>query len=757
MERLSFKVSSGLKNIIGRELITDKIIAIFELVKNSYDAGAKRVDIIFNNIKSEDAEIIISDDGCGMNKQDLVNKWLFVAYSEKKENRKNVYLKNINTLRTYAGAKGVGRFSCDRLGHSLRLYSRKAGERKVNLLDINWDDFEKNLQEEFVSISVGYKYVDELPSKNSQGTSVVISRLREKWCREDILALKKSLIKLLNPYESNDDIFDVVLHCEEEEDNDKKEQNDREKINGKLKNYIFEDLNLKTTQISVVISEDGKTIKTTMYDRGMYLFELVQVSNFLCLKNIRIELFYLNRSAKINFRKIMGISPVEFGSIFVYKNGFRIMPYGEPGADIFQIDRRKQQGYNRYLGTRDLMGRIIVLGDNPDFVETSSRDGGFIRTEAFDELDDFYRAYAHIPLEKYVVNLIKWGDATDTGVPEISPINIKEQIVRYVTEYEKKGRLISVHINEQFLSIVEKNKEEKSNEVVNEIRNIAKQYGNKELDRLAQRVEQRNRKLEKERKELVKQFESTSGKLEMKEEELQVTKKQVKFLKGLSDPKFENATETLHMMNTYAKSIKLNINRINHQIKVSEDKKLFAKLNGNIYEIIKAVRKINTMYTFAFAADYNMKQQSEVFNLPSFIKEFVENALFSKAGEILKVNIKTEEESCYVRINPIEFSMIIEDIIYNSYKARAKNLDIIIGKDKDYISIEFRDDGIGLSKVVENMEQIFELGYTTTNGTGVGLSHAKKTIEQWGGTIEVVGSPNGGFILKMRLKNEYEV
>ena len=80
-EKLEFKVSSGLKDIIGRDLITDDFIAVFELVKNSYDANAKNVFIEFENNK-----IIISDDGDGMSIDDIKDKWLFVAYSSKKQN-----------------------------------------------------------------------------------------------------------------------------------------------------------------------------------------------------------------------------------------------------------------------------------------------------------------------------------------------------------------------------------------------------------------------------------------------------------------------------------------------------------------------------------------------------------------------------------------------------------------------------------------------------------------------------------------------
>ena len=56
-----------------------------------------------------------------MSKQEIIDKWLFVAYSEKKN---NTYRDNIKFRRNYAGAKGVGRFSCDRLGETVELLSK---------------------------------------------------------------------------------------------------------------------------------------------------------------------------------------------------------------------------------------------------------------------------------------------------------------------------------------------------------------------------------------------------------------------------------------------------------------------------------------------------------------------------------------------------------------------------------------------------------------------------------------------------------
>ena len=755
MEKLSFKISSGLKNIIGRELITDKIIAIFELVKNSYDAGAKRVDISFNDIYSDNASIMISDDGIGMSKNDIVNKWLFVAYSEKKSVRNNSYIDSINEKRTYAGAKGIGRFSCDRLGGYLELYSKKSNDKQTNQLNVNWDDFEKNSQEEFVDISVMHQYVDVLPSNNISGTSVVIKKLREKWERKDIINLKKSLVKLVNPYENQDDVFEIYLHCEEELENDKKQQHERERVNGKLQNYVFETLNLKTTQISVAISEDGSTITTKMFDRGTFLFELKQKSSFRYLKNVKTELFYLNRAAKISFRKIMGVSPLEFGSVFVYKNGFRTMPYGEPGADMFYIDRRKTQGYNRFLGTRDIMGRIVILGDNPDFIETSSRDGGFIRSKAFDELEDFYKKYAHFPLEKYVVNLIAWGDDLDSGESAVTPEEIKEEIIKYITNYERKGEILSVDINNELFDIIESAKDKNGSNIVSELKGLAKARNDSALEKLAKKVDAQTKKHRKETEELTRLVEDTSEKLEVLDNELKTTKKQALFLRGLANPKYENATESLHLMNTYAKSIKLNIKNLAKEVKKIDDGATKRKMQNYISEIVNATQKINSTYTFAFAADYDIRQQIQTVDLYVFIKQFIENALFSKTGEFVKIQINHIDEPCLVKIDPLEFSMIIENLIYNSYKAGAKNLNITITKDEKHIIIEFADDGVGLSNKIENSIDLFELGYSTTGGTGVGLSHAQKTIKQLGGTIEINESYKKGFSIIVRLNNEH--
>lgn len=117
-EQTGFRVSAGLKDLIGRELIVDDFVAVFELVKNSFDAHASQVKLVFFADR-----LVVADNGKGMSRADIRDKWLFVAYSAKREGTEDDdYRDKIGERgHPFAGAKGVGRFSCDRLGSALLL------------------------------------------------------------------------------------------------------------------------------------------------------------------------------------------------------------------------------------------------------------------------------------------------------------------------------------------------------------------------------------------------------------------------------------------------------------------------------------------------------------------------------------------------------------------------------------------------------------------------------------------------------------
>lgn len=433
-EGLHFDVSSGLKSVLGSDLITDDEVAIFELVKNSFDADAKLVSIHF-----ESGRIIVSDNGQGMSYDDIRSKWLFVAYSSKRNSNRNDFRDDIADRRSYAGSKGIGRFSSDRLGSIVRLQTRPVAEITggVHTIVVDWSLFDDNHREHFHNINVeytlnkaGFSLPEEVPPLK-HGTAISIENTRIVWTREKILRLKSALAKLINPFGAATDGFKIVITApsEAQADADYQEQLRRKGevashnalVNGEVGNFIFSTLQEKTTFIDVKIDETGKYIESTLVDRGELIYRIREPNEFALLEKseFRCQIFFLNQSAKMTFARRMGVPSVQFGSVFLFRNGFRVFPIGDEGDDWFGMDRRKQQGYARFLGTRDVIGRIDVSGVDSDFQEASSRNTGLIETAAVAELRKCFRDYCQIRLERYVVP-VTFVDKEDKNTSDVS-------------------------------------------------------------------------------------------------------------------------------------------------------------------------------------------------------------------------------------------------------------------------------------------------------------------------------------------------
>lgn len=416
MDELRFKISSALKDLVGKDLITSDNVAIFELVKNSYDAYASKVVITF----AED-RIIIADNGKGMTFDEIRDKWLFVGYSEKKdgakeEDKQQSYRDRIK--RYYAGAKGIGRFSCDRLGRFMTMTTCSKDSPITERIIVDWEKFEKDQRIEFANINVEHEVVStqvSFPLNENHGTIIEITDLHDEetpWTRKHILELKRSLEKLINPISETND-FAIEIVCEREKEEDRRcietgKGYDRNIVNGILKNSITSIIKLKTTQIDVRV--DKTVITTVLSDRGVDIYRIKEENrDFNLLEDATVSISFLNRAAKYNFSRIMGVEAVNYGSVFLFRNGFRILPFGETGDDSWGLDFRAQQGYNRYLGSRDLLGRVDIHTERVDELkEVSSRDGGLVDRPMARQVKKLFET-AHRRLERYVVGVL-WGE-----------------------------------------------------------------------------------------------------------------------------------------------------------------------------------------------------------------------------------------------------------------------------------------------------------------------------------------------------------
>ena len=746
-ERLHFKVSSGLKNIIGKELINDKFIAIFELVKNSYDAGAKNVTIKFVNIYGENSHIIIMDDGKGMNKADIVNKWLFVAYSEK---RQQTYRDNLKKRRSYAGAKGVGRFSCDRLGEQVKLYSKTVSDKQVNYIQIDWNDFEKTDKQEFHEIEVLYD-TSQTDQIKTNGTIIHIERLREEWNRGELLKLKKALTQLVNPDATeNYDRFTIMLDVEEElyEDERVREKSkngiifDKDIVNGKIENHVFDALNLKTTKIEVSISSDGKKIVTRLNDRGIKLFE-IEEKNRYSIKNIKGILYSLNRAAKVNFTKIMGIESVNYGSVFIYKNGFRVYPYGEPEKDFMNIDRRKAQGYNRYFGTREITGRIDIFGDNNYFIETSSRNNGFISSFEMNELEDFFYEYMLKPLEKYVVQIIHWGEElvdSEDLVNNIQEYGDLDTVLRKIKSKFKTETLIKADYNQDLLKVIEERKAKKVSAEIEELKKIVIEKDDADLIEQAEKVERKTKELEKQVAETRREAQEEISRHEKTQKELEAAQRQVGVLQSRVDVSTDNAVNAMHIMKAYADTIDSDIEEVFDMIREGTDVQEIVSI---LHEVRQTCSKIMNAYNLVINTEYNADTGNRDLDIVKFSKTYIEKQWNHKFSVLI-----TGVPSMDLLFNPLEFSIIIDNIIDNSKKANANKLEICFQNDSEKC-ILFRDDGFGIGNDVD-VDKLFEQGFTTTKGTGIGLYTVKQYADKMHGKLTVNTNYVHGFELQMR-------
>ncbi|WP_338645033.1 ATP-binding protein [Flavobacterium sp. KS-LB2] len=563
-KELHFKTNVQLKSIIGKDLINDDNIAILELVKNSFDADAKTVNVKYINLKNNDDQIvssfsektsrlIIQDDGLGMDLGDIQDKWLNIAFSEKKSNK-------TQHNRRMAGAKGVGRFSCDRLGEYLNLYAKTKKNEQYIKLTIDWKLFEiEDDKKEIQSIPLKFEYLSKNEIINSgleafeNGVLLEIIKLRSswaypirdkneniiKWDTEKFVDLKKYLEKLINPNQAfqNDD-FGIYLDTPEFKiENDLR--NGYEKFIGKIENRIFEELDFKSTSIESETRENGTIIYTELKDKGDTIFWLKEKNPFYpFIKDAKLKIYYLNPYAKAFFTRQTGIQSVNYGSVFLFINGFRIPPYGDGGDDWLALDQRKAQGHSRYLGSRDLIGHLELNDENNDFQIISSREGivkneNYLKLTSKDRNESFYFK-SHRRLEKYVVDGLNWDSAIYDGQnkeeakllkeleQKIVEGNIKESELIYREELNVKQRrvynaihsiisakiddVIELYINENLITQKIEEEREKSEK---EFQQLIDDFENKKIDseilnRILLRKAEQNAELEKQLKEFSK-------------------------------------------------------------------------------------------------------------------------------------------------------------------------------------------------------------------------------------------------------------
>lgn len=790
--KLHFSTHAELKNVIGQDLINDDNIAIIELVKNGIDAGAEKITLTFEEDDGggralTGSLLIVEDNGAGMTLQDVEQKWLNIAFSEKKDMQ--------GDGRLLAGNKGVGRFACDRLGTRLDMFTRGKGGPLLHVT-VNWTAFENKkkiadtiqkvdiLQAEVTSAEMQKLVGRALKGK---GTVLVVSGLRQVWERDRLSLLKRNLQRFVNPIAAFDSgSVSIEIKAPEQLEVDLLGES-HDCINGVVENQVFEKLKFKTTYIQVGLDSSGSLLTTELFHEGQRVYRLVEERNeFAPLRSVTVVLHYMNSYKKAYFKRLTGIHVVNFGSVFLFINGYRVSPYGDSDNDWLQLDSRKGQGTGRSLGVRELLG-IVDVRDRETKLRIVSNREGVIRDSAFANLTSrsglVFAALTR--LERFVVDGLGWDSVPENlrnrlkagAIP--GEIDMPEGEV-YTESNDLKRRRIAMDVlrivgasptTARELEIDPEILDALSQEREDDVKNILQRFEAFDqtvvghdvrlaLGRVQREFERQKEELSKARRDVsrkgsqVERLKTVARGIASKnvqlERQVKTQETELMFSRISSGTDHEQLMLLHHQSGIYAESAKNFLER-----GLSQLRKGSAIQATELFEKgLSSINKVVTVTNFATKANFRLKTGTLTTDIAQFIQEYLLNVVKDGSAQGLKLSVtRTDAKAFVMRFKPIELAIVFDNLASNSTRALAKKLNVEISHPaENELRIEVTDDGrAGLSPDVQPPERIFERGVTTTNGSGLGLYHVRETIKQLGGSIQIKEKGEAGFGLVIRL------
>lgn len=331
-EELRFTTDAGLIDRLGRELVGRQETALIELVKNSYDADAQNVTVTL-----EGYALVITDDGSGMTREELIAGFLRLASTLKvSEPRSRLF------GRQRAGRKGIGRFSTQRLGQVLRLQTWTNDADPGIELVVDWQKFESGRDLNEVPVHLG-----AVPARK-RGTIIRIEGLRDDWTDAQIRRCWRGLLALQQPF--------PVVPVERRPTADP-----GFKVSFLRDGGLFDDPSLVADFQTEILSHHHALIEFRVNDDGMAEWRISQNSfgpdrgwakihhelrdktdppNYSVLRDVAMKAHYFilapDLLPTLAYSRVRDTLRAE-GGIRLYRNGFRVVPYGEPENDWLRV------------------------------------------------------------------------------------------------------------------------------------------------------------------------------------------------------------------------------------------------------------------------------------------------------------------------------------------------------------------------------------------------------------------------------------
>jgi len=716
-DNVRFSTDAAIISRLGQELVSKQETAVSELIKNAYDADAKKADLIFYDADDPGGTLEILDDGNGMTREQLISGFMRISSLDKVENPISPKYN-----RSRAGKKGIGRFAAQRLGQELeiRTQTRDAGHALRVLID--WSEFEGGRD-----LSTIASEIEEVPKKQEHGTTLTIRNLRETWTEKAIKRLYRYTSEIIQPFplsrqhegDESDPGFKVHLYREEE---------------GDLALVASEGTEVYEHSLATIkggVDEEGRAVwsleseRLGFKDRNLVMQPEGDGLTFDKLRDVNFEVHYFVYKKDLiphGYLTTLRDKGREEGGVRVYRNGFRILPYGESWDDWLRLDEKyaKRSTTELYapIGNNNFFGFVEIHDkDGRHFKEKSSREG-LIENEPFRELRNC--------LQRVLVQAVR---------------KVKE-----VRERQKKERRRRKGDDQEEGDSTERLKSAKE-----EISEIASEEGDSRGE------ESDSDGSEKQRRRL----EEAERRLQQAVEEI---------------------VEEIGLLRVLA-SLGLSIGEFTHEIKnsigdVTADASFLADvLDGDTMEGERAERLHRSLKGFDAYSGYfdqavkqNVTRELEIQPLDRVARRFVRRA--QEGAEKYGIEIHDPEingiDLYTCEMHPSEWPAILFNFYTNARKAveradvQQDRIFIRVGRKEDRIYLEFQDNGIGIPE--ENKERIFDAFFTTMppkgvdapeeevlQGSGLGLKIVNDIVSSYQGDV-FVAEPDPEFSTCLRVE-----
>jgi len=718
--------AARLLRTIGSDLIKDVYAAIVELVKNAYDADSPEATVGFTYVEERHRLLIrVEDTGHGMDFDTVINKWLVPATDDK------LLRKRSDKGRVLQGRKGIGRFSASVLGERILLETTRDGETTSLIIDMDeleqvdyLDQFQLDISREKTGKPSGT--IIEI-----EKDSVTPDLVREIWTSKQLRKLLIELRSLISPeevfkaassqgYVINHDKFEIGLKFQ---DFPVEEYSDRE-----IKVEPFPVLDLYDYRISGTVDRNGRaslrfenqnipslppeesSLKITLdtdntldypgeayIDLRVYDRDPDSIANIISrgLKDPDTGEFVGKNEA----RRILD----EYYGVGVYREQFRIRPYGEQSFDWLDLDKQRVQDPSRKLGHNQVIGFVYIRSEEESgLTEKSARDG---LTE-----NKYYYGLRFIVsrlINQLEVKRYKYRDKARKGGRH----RTIEDDINHLFDFGGVTREINKELDELGMP-------RKQRDTVNKVIGEALEKEKQKKSDIARRIKDTV---------AVYQGQATLGKIT--HVLLHEGRKNIKYI-----------SETIPRVIKWSKDLS-----------ISGNDGLASKLDDRGEKVITHAKGLAYLFKKIEPLARTKRSPARKFDLCSVIENSfgIFSAELSEIGityEIKKIDA-SEYETVANEMDLITvFSNLIENSVYwlKHKKDGEKKIIAHLHIDNGGLVVEYSDNGPGFQG--GNLELMFEPGYSMKpDGTGLGLALAGEAMSRIGGTIEAKHSENGAF------------